>query len=224
MPISNTELLWNMFLFYHRYTSLKCITFMPSVGLTDCGSVGVMFSSLLLAYIHCMDSLWQFWVALHAHWLNWHDHPLPQKPLNVPVKVIAGGFIIIFHTWIKHNKPCFLSFIFFHPPSSQQYAPYAIIILHSCPSLLVPKSVFNLFSWCIPDINLLWSVQPLSLLSLAPSLPPLFISFKYTHILTFSAFTPYVSSVVLMLCHSLFLSLLPRLWQSISTITNMFCI
>jgi hypothetical protein len=70
--------------------------------------------------------------------------------------------------------------------------------------------------------TLLWSIQPITLLYPFTSHPYLSTTFKthpyslYLHILCFTIF--------LMLCHSLFLSLFPRVPWSSFTITNMFYI
>jgi hypothetical protein len=169
--------------------------------------------------IHCDNSIWAYIV----HWLDYSHRLSPSTPSLFHLKLFQDVSLVYFIYEV--HQPYSLSLIsFVHPAPSHKYLPHTVSILQFCLSLLVSKSMFKRVSQCIPTISILhfgpfnpFLYTPLPLFFY----PPFFNSFQYislyclpTQMLCFTR--------LLTLCHSPFLSLLPRVPWSSSTITNMF--
>jgi hypothetical protein len=105
--------------------------------------------------------------------VRWPHH----LPVPTPLKTITRAFIILFCRCLWSHQPYSLTFISFILPLSPQ-----VSLLHSTYFIINSKvSVQRGFSkYLCCEYTLFWSAQPLPLLSLAPSLLPLFFnSFQY---------------------------------------------
>jgi hypothetical protein len=113
------------------------------------------------------DSSWQFQIELYFTLVR---SPAPSLPLNAlpsPRKAIARGFFVLFHigVWSPHL------ILLYSPFSLPQVPPqtHIVPILQYCFSLLICEwcsKEFLMYPHC--GYKLLWSIQPLPLLSLSP--------------------------------------------------------
>jgi hypothetical protein len=119
----------------------------------------------------------------------------------------------IFYKYYEVHQLYSLTLIFFVQILFAQELPsHTVPILQSCLSLLIFKSMFKGVSQCIPAMSTLYfgSFSPFHYSSLHLFLPlPLFNSFQYT-----SLYPPpsqmLCFTILLVFCHSLFLSLFPE--------------
>jgi hypothetical protein len=137
----------------------------------------------------------------------WQDHKEKVKgnikeeenwPLPARLKATARGFIVLFICVCEVYPPyslTLISFTHFCPPTSAPHT-HTVLVLQSCLSLLIPKSVFKGVSQCVP----LWDF--FTVVSSTPSitLPDLFPPSPHfqqlsTHILISSTCTDVIFTV-----------------------------
>jgi hypothetical protein len=149
----------------------------------------------------------------------------PPPPSPASLKAIARDFLVLLHIGIWNPSTIHLTSISFFHHLLPLVPPHAILVYSPVFVVNIYVGVQRSFSaYLCCGCALLWSVQPLPFLSLTlypPPPSPFFNSFQYTS----SYPLPSQMScfmILLMLCHSLFLSLFPRVPWSSSIVTNMF--
>jgi hypothetical protein len=134
-----------------------------------------------------------------VHYLHC-PHCLPLNSLPAPLKAIARSFLVLINIgiWTPSTIYCHLNLL----PSPSPYPPHCTYF-----AVDVERGV-SMYGHC--GYTLLWSIQSLPLLSLTP-LPP------NPHFSTAFSIYPYIFylhilryAILLMLYHSLFLSLFPE--------------
>jgi hypothetical protein len=104
----------------------------------------------------------------------------PLNPFPAPLKAIARASLILFHTGIRSPSTIYRHLNLLHSPS---LPPHTVLILLSCFSLLISKSMFRV-SQCMPTVIMLsFGLVNLPLFSLT------FFQQLLIHILISSTFT-----------------------------------
>jgi hypothetical protein len=114
----------------------------------------------------------------------------PLNPLPAPLKAIARGFVVLFHTDIWSPSTIFPHLNLFHLPSLP-IVPHPAPISQCCLSLLMSKLMFKGVSQWIPTLRVLYTglFDPSHYSSLPLYLPPPIFQQLSIHILTSSTCT-----------------------------------